>query len=78
MADLHPETAEALRKRRTSFYLVGSAIAAAGMMLGTMPMFREMTPMLVARCVALAGAIVLAVGRFASDAFLRRILPARR
>ena len=72
------ESAETLRKRRTTFYLVGSAIAAAGLMLGTMPMFREMTPMLVARSIVAVGALLLAVGRFSSDAFLRRILPARR
>lgn len=78
MAELQQESVEVLRKRRTSFYLVGSAIAVAGMMLGTMPMFRELTPMLVARGVALVGAMILAVGRFGSDAFLRRILPARR
>ena len=72
------ESAETLRKRRTIFYLVGSAVAAAGLTLGTMPMFREMTPLLVAKSIAAVGAMILAVGRFSSDAFLRRILPARR
>ncbi len=53
-------------------------MAAAGITLGTMPLFREMTPILVAKGIALAGAMILAVGRFAPDSFLRRILPARR
>lgn len=71
-----PESAP--RKRRHQFYLIGSAVAAAGITLGTMPMFREMTPILVAKAIALVGAMILAVGRFASDSFLRRILPERR
>lgn len=66
------------RKRRNALYLVGSAVAAAGITLGTMPLFREMTPILVAKGLALAGAVILAVGRFAPDSFLRRILPERR
>jgi uncharacterized membrane protein len=65
------------RKRRYTIYLVGSAVAAAGITLGTMPMFRELTPILVAKGIALVGAMILAVGRFAPDSFLRRILPTR-
>lgn len=67
-----------MRKRRTSLYLMGSVVAAAGLALGTMPMFRPLTPMLVAKGIVLVGALILAVGRFGSDALLRRILPSRR
>ena len=78
MAELPQDPEGAPRKRRYTFYLVGSAVAAAGITLGTMPMFREMTPILVAKGIALVGAMILAVGRFAPDSFLRRILPAQR
>jgi hypothetical protein len=78
MTDTPQEPAAPPRKRRNALYLVGTAVAAAGITLGTMPLFREMTPILVAKGLALAGAMILAVGRFAPDSFLRRILPARR
>jgi hypothetical protein len=65
---------EPARKRRNTFYLVGSAVAAAGITLGTMPFFKEMTPILVAKALALVGAIILAVGRFAPDSFLAKVL----
>ncbi len=49
MAELSQDPEGAPRKRRYTFYLVGSAVAAAGITLGTMPVFREMTPILVAK-----------------------------
>jgi hypothetical protein len=66
------------RKRRNTLYLVGSAFAAAGITMGTMPMFAEHTPILMAKGCALLGALILSVGRFAPDHFLRRLFPARR
>jgi hypothetical protein len=66
------------RKRRNTIYLVGSAFAAAGLTMGTMPLFAQHTPVVVAKGCALLGALILAVGRFAPDHFLRRLFPARR
>jgi hypothetical protein len=66
------------RRVRYRFYLVGSAVAAAGITMGTMPMFAHSTPILVAKGCALAGALILAVGRFASADFLRRLIRTRR
>jgi drug/metabolite transporter (DMT)-like permease len=62
------------RRRRHRLYAIGTAVAIAGITLGTMPYFAERTPILVAKGCALAGAVILAVGRFASDHFLRRFL----
>jgi uncharacterized membrane protein len=58
-------------------YVVGSAVAAAGIVMGTMPVFTAMTPILVAKVCAAVGAVILAVGRFAPDHLLKRILPGR-
>ena len=66
------------RKRRTTLYVIGSAVGAAGLTMGTMPVFTAMTPMAVAKGCALVGAIILATGRFAPDHILRKILPVRR
>jgi hypothetical protein len=52
---------------------VGSAFAAAGITMGTMPLFAQHTPILMAKGCALLGALILAVGRFAPDHFLRRL-----
>jgi hypothetical protein len=62
------------RRRRHRLYAIGTAVAIAGITLGTMPYFAEHTPILVAKGCASAGAAILAVGRFASDHFLRRFL----
>ena len=62
------------RRRRHRLYAIGTAVAIAGIILGTMPYFAERTPILVAKGCASAGALILAVGRFASDQFLRRFL----
>ena len=78
MSQAPDEAERATRKRRYSFYLVGSAFAAAGIALGTMPVFTAHTPILVAKGCALVGALILAVGRFAPDPVLRRIPPALR
>lgn len=59
-------------------YVVGSAVAAAGIAMGTMPVFTAMTPILVAKACAAVGAVILAVGRFAPDHVLERIVPTRR
>ncbi len=66
------------RTRRNTIYLVGSAFGAAGITMGTMPLFAEYTPIVVAKGCAVVGALILAVGRFAPDHFLRRLFPARR
>jgi len=66
------------RKRRNTIYLVGSAFAAAGLTMGTMPLFAQHTPMSVAKGFALFGALILGVGRFTPDHILRRLFPARR
>jgi len=71
------ESDPATRRVRYRFYLVGSAVAAAGITMGTMPVFAQNTPILVAKGCALAGALILAVGRFASADFLKRLLRLR-
>jgi hypothetical protein len=82
LADAVPGRSAALsaatRKRRHAFYVAGSAIAAAGIMTGTMPLFVAFTPILVAKGLALFGAMILAVGRFSPDHVLRRFPPALR
>ncbi len=75
MSQAPDEAQRVTRKRRYSFYLVGSAFAAAGITLGTMPVFTAATPVLVAKGCALVGALILAVGRFAPDHVLRRRAP---
>jgi hypothetical protein len=62
------------RRRRHRLYLVGTAVAVAGMTMGTMPLFAERTPILVAKGIAAVGAVILGIGRFAPDHFLRRLL----
>jgi hypothetical protein len=62
------------RRRRHRLYLVGTAVAMAGIAMGTMPLFVERTPILVAKSCAVVGAVILAIGRFAPDHFLRRLL----
>jgi hypothetical protein len=61
------------RRRRHRLYLVGTAVAIAGMTMGTMPLFAERTPILVAKGCASVGALILMIGRFAPDHFLRRL-----
>lgn len=73
-----PEPDTLPRKRRTTVYVVGSAFAAAGLTMGTMPFFAELTPILVAKGCAAVGAAILAFGRFAPDHLLKRIIPKRR
>jgi hypothetical protein len=74
-----PDAAElATRKLRYRVYLVGSAFAAAGLTMGTMPVFTQHTPILVAKGCALAGAAILALGRFCSADFLQRVFRQRR
>ena len=63
------------RRRRHRLYLVGTAVAMAGIIMGTMPLFAEATPIYVSKGCAAIGAMILAVGRFASDHFLRRWFP---
>jgi hypothetical protein len=72
------EDATIARKRRTTLYVIGSAVGAAGLTMGTMPAFAAVTPIAVAKGCAIVGALILAAGRFAPDHVLRKILPARR
>jgi hypothetical protein len=72
------EAERAVRKLRYGVYIVGSAVAAAGITMGSMPFFAQHTPILVAKAFALVGALILAVGRFAPDNVLRRLPGARR
>ena len=72
------ELQRAARKRRNRVYVVGSAVAAAGLTMGTMPMFTAFTPILVAKGCALVGAVILAVGRFVPDHVLLKIPPEQR
>ena len=62
------------RRRRHRLYVVGTAVAIAGIFMGTMPFFVERTPLLVSKGCAAIGAVILAFGRFAPDQFLRRWL----
>jgi len=59
------------RRRRNRLYVIGTAIAVAGVVMGT-PLFAERTPLIVAKACAALGAVVLAFGRFAPDHVLRR------
>ena len=61
------------RRRRHRLYLIGSATAFAGIILGTMPVFAQATPIVVSKSCAAIGAVILAIGRFAPDHFLRRL-----
>lgn len=69
------EALRAERRRRHRLYLVGTAIAMAGIIMGSMPLFAERTPIAVSKGCAALGAVILALGRFAPDHFLRRWLP---
>ena len=62
------------RRRRNRLYLVGTAVAVAGVIMGSMPLFAERTPILVSKGCAAVGALILAIGRLAPDQFLRRWL----
>lgn len=68
------EALRAERRRRHRLYVVGTAIAMAGIIMGSMPLFAETTPLYVSKGCAAVGAVILAIGRFASDHFLRRWL----
>jgi hypothetical protein len=63
------------RRRRNRLYLIGTAVAIAGITMGTMPLFAERTPVVVSKACAALGAVILAIGRFAPDHFLRRWFP---
>jgi hypothetical protein len=63
------------RRRRNRLYLIGTAVAIAGITMGTMPLFAERTPVVVSKACAALGAVILAIGRFAPDHFLRRWVP---
>jgi hypothetical protein len=67
------EALRAERRRRNALYLVGTAVAIAGIIMGT-PLLAERTPIAVAKGCAAVGALILALGRFAPDHFLRRFL----
>ena len=68
------EDLRAERRRRNRLYVIGTAVAMAGMTMGTMPLFAERTPMAVAKSIAAVGALILGIGRFAPAHFLRRLL----
>jgi hypothetical protein len=77
LSELSPQATEAdrrLRQLRYRFYVVGSAFAVAGMAMGTMPVFTQRTPILVAKGCALVGAVILAIGRFTPDHVLARLV----
>ncbi|MEJ0034668.1 MAG: hypothetical protein WDO68_01060 [Gammaproteobacteria bacterium] len=63
------------RRRRHRLYLIGTAFAIAGIAMGSMPFFAERTPIVVAKGCAAIGALILGIGRFASDHFLRKVFP---
>jgi hypothetical protein len=60
------------RRARYSLYLVGGFFAALGIALEMVPVFAAVTPVTVAKGCVLFGALILAIGRFASDGFLMR------
>jgi hypothetical protein len=66
------EALRAERRRRHRLYVIGMAVAIAGIIMGTMPLFAEHTPIHVSKGCAAVGALILAIGRFAPDHFLRR------
>lgn len=66
------EALRAERRRRHRLYLVGTAVAMAGIFMGGMPLFAEHTPIYVSKGCAAVGAVILAIGRFAPDHFLRK------
>jgi hypothetical protein len=69
------EALRAERRRRYRLYLIGTAVAVAGVTMGTMPLFAERTPIFVSKGCAALGAVILAIGRFAPDHVLRRWMP---
>lgn len=68
------ETLRAERRRCHRLYLIGTTVAIAGMVMGTMPPFAARTPLVVSKGCAAAGALIRMLGRFAPDRFLRRWL----
>jgi hypothetical protein len=62
------------RRRRNRLYVIGTAVAIAGIVMGSAPLFAERTPIVVAKGCAAVGALILAIGRLAPDHFLRRFL----
>ena len=67
-----PGEAQRARKGRYALYLLGGFFAALGIALEMVPVFASVTPVRVAKGCALLGAVVLAVGRFSPDGFVRR------
>jgi hypothetical protein len=74
------DESRAARRARHSLYLVGGFFAALGIALELVPALAALTPAIAAKSCVLLGALILAVGRFASDRFVARCeaLVARR
>jgi hypothetical protein len=62
----------AARSARDSLYVVGGVFAALGIALELVPALAEVTPSRAARGCVLFGALILSIGRFAPDRFVRR------
>lgn len=60
------------RKGRYAIYVLGGFFGALGIALEMVPLFASVTPVRVAKGCALLGAVILAVGRFAPNHFVRR------
>ncbi len=66
------------RRGRYALYLLGGCFAALGIALEMVPVFASVTPVRVAKGCALLGAVILAVGRFSPDGFVRRFANQRK
>jgi hypothetical protein len=62
----------AARRARNVFYGLGITFVVLGLFMDTLPALAAVTSALAAKICAGIGAAILAIGRFGSDAFVRR------
>ena len=62
----------AARRARYFLYLIGGVFVALGFSLEMVPTLAAFVPSVAGRVCAATGAVVLSVGRFGSDRFVRR------
>jgi len=62
----------AARRARYFLYLLGGVFVALGFSLEMVPALAAVSPLLAGRVCAGVGAVILSVGRFGTDRFVRR------
>ncbi len=66
------ETDRSARRARYFLYAIGGAFVALGFALESVPSLAAVTPWYAGRASAFVGAVILSIGRFGSDRFVRR------